>query len=119
MVTHQAPPMAAPPPTSAAPYVAPATAGPATGALGGVVDDVDDPVASAESSDIAGIGTVKWFSSEKAYGFIAGDDGTDVFVHQSAITAGGLRSLKPGQRVRYEEKRSPKGPFAAIVRAAP
>jgi CspA family cold shock protein len=90
----------------------------ATASPGTLIDDADDPVAT-ESSDIAETGTVKWFSTEKAYGFIAGDDGTDVFVHHSAITAGGLRSLKPGQRVRYEEKRSPKGPFAAIVRAAP
>jgi CspA family cold shock protein len=50
---------------------------------------------------------------------IASDDGTDVFVHQSAIMAGGLRSLTPGQRVSYEEKRGAKGPFAAIARVAP
>jgi CspA family cold shock protein len=82
-----------------------------------VIDDDSALVTASFGTDEAG--TVKWFSQEKAYGFIAGDDGTDVFVHQSAITAGGLRSLTPGQRVRYEEKRSPKGPFAAIVRAAP
>jgi CspA family cold shock protein len=82
-----------------------------------VVDEDRDPVAA--SSSIGEAGTVKWFSSEKAYGFIAGDDGTDVFVHQSAITAGGLRLLTPGQRVSYEEKRGPKGPFAAVVRPAP
>jgi CspA family cold shock protein len=109
--------IAAPPPSSAETSTARSTTAPAPGSLGDVIDD--GPVASMETSDIAEIGTVKWFSSEKAYGFIAGDDGTDVFVHQSAITAGGLRSLRPGQRVRYEEKRSPKGPFAAIVRAAP
>jgi CspA family cold shock protein len=79
----------------------------------------DDGELVTASSSIGEAGTVKWFNPEKAYGFIAGEDGTDVFVHQSAITAGGLRSLTPGQRVSYEEKRGPKGPFAAIVRAAP
>jgi CspA family cold shock protein len=117
MGTDESAPIAAPPPNSAETSTAPSTTAPAPGSLGGVIGDA--PVAFTETSDIAEVGTVKWFSSEKAYGFIAGDDGTDVFVHQSAITAGGLRSLKPGQRVRYEEKRSPKGPFAAIVRAAP
>ena len=48
-------------------------------------------------------GTVKWFNSEKGYGFIAGDEGgDDVFVHYSAIKADGYRSLKEGQKVSYE-----------------
>ena len=47
-------------------------------------------------------GTVKWFNSEKGYGFIAGDEGgDDVFVHYSAIQAEGYRSLKEGQKVSY------------------
>lgn len=56
-------------------------------------------------------GTVKWFNSEKGYGFIAGDDGgEDVFVHYSAIRADGYRSLKEGQKVSYETETDPKNP---------
>jgi cold shock protein len=95
-----------------------AAAVPAAGPVPERVVDEDRELVMASSS-IGEAGTVKWFSPEKAYGFIAGDDGTDVFVHQSAIMAVGLRSLPPGQRVSYEEKRCPKGPFAAIVRVAP
>lgn len=56
-------------------------------------------------------GTVKWFNSEKGYGFIAGDEGgDDVFVHYSAIKADGYRSLKEGQKVAYETETDPKNP---------
>ena len=56
-------------------------------------------------------GTVKWFNSEKGYGFIAGDEGgDDVFVHYSAINADGYRSLKEGQKVSYETETDPKNP---------
>ncbi|MFR2460952.1 MAG: cold-shock protein [Christensenellaceae bacterium] len=55
-------------------------------------------------------GTVKWFNSEKGYGFIAGDEGGDVFVHYSAIKADGYRSLKEGQKVSYETETDPKNP---------
>ena len=56
-------------------------------------------------------GTVKWFNSEKGYGFIAGDEGgDDVFVHYSAIKADGYRSLKEGQKVSYETETDPKNP---------
>ena len=56
-------------------------------------------------------GTVKWFNSEKGYGFIAGDEGgDDVFVHYSAIQADGYRSLKEGQKVSYEMETDPKNP---------
>lgn len=56
-------------------------------------------------------GTVKWFNSEKGYGFIAGDEGgEDVFVHYSAIRADGYRSLKEGQKVSYETETDPKKP---------
>ena len=56
-------------------------------------------------------GTVKWFNSEKGYGFIAGDEGgDDVFVHYSAIQAEGYRSLKEGQKVSYETEADPKNP---------
>ena len=56
-------------------------------------------------------GTVKWFNSEKGYGFSAGDEGgEDVFVHYSAIRADGYRSLKEGQKVSYETETDPKNP---------
>lgn len=55
-------------------------------------------------------GTVKWFSADRGYGFIAPDDGTDdVFVHQSAIQATGHRGLQENQRVEYTARQGPKG----------
>jgi CspA family cold shock protein len=62
-------------------------------------------------------GTVKWFNTEKGFGFISRDDGQkDVFVHFSAIqTNGGFRNLDEGQRVEFEVEPSPKGPRAANV----
>jgi CspA family cold shock protein len=61
-------------------------------------------------------GKVKWFSNAKGYGFIAQDDGPDVFVHHSAILAEGYRSLKGGQVVEFEVTDGPKGPLAQKVR---
>ena len=50
-------------------------------------------------------GTVKWFNSEKGYGFIANDEGgEDVFVHFSAIQTDGYRTLEEGQKVEFEEE---------------
>jgi CspA family cold shock protein len=64
-------------------------------------------------------GTVKWFNSEKGYGFISQDDGgADVFVHFSAIDASGYRSLEENQRVEFDVTQGPKGPQAEHVRAA-
>lgn len=63
-------------------------------------------------------GTVKWFNSEKGFGFIEPDDGTpDVFAHYSSIASSGYRSLEEGQKVEYDAERGPKGPQAANVRA--
>jgi len=61
-------------------------------------------------------GTVKWFNSEKGYGFIAVDGGQDVFVHYSAIVADGYRSLDEGQRVEFDVTQGQKGPQADQVR---
>ena len=56
-------------------------------------------------------GTVKWFNSEKGYGFIANDEGgDDVFVHYSAIQAEGYKSLKEGLKVSFETETDPKNP---------
>ena len=54
-------------------------------------------------------GTVKWFNDQKGFGFITRDSGEDVFVHHSAIQAGGFRSLQEGQRVQFEVTKGPKG----------
>ncbi|CAM2913721.1 cold-shock protein [Saccharomonospora xinjiangensis] len=63
-------------------------------------------------------GTVKWFNSEKGFGFIAPDDGTDdVFVHYSEIDGRGFRSLEDGQRVSFTVGQGNKGPQATGVRA--
>jgi CspA family cold shock protein len=66
------------------------------------------------------VGTVKWFNDQKGYGFITpdpqeGQNGKDVFVHQSAIIAKGFRSLAEGDRVQFSIEQGPKGPAAANV----
>jgi len=61
------------------------------------------------------LGTVKWFNDSKGYGFIEGEDGTDVFVHFSAIQGSGFRSLAEGQRVRFEVVSGPRGQQASNV----
>jgi CspA family cold shock protein len=61
-------------------------------------------------------GTVKWFKAEKGYGFITADDGTELFVHFSAIQADGYRSLDEGQKVSFDTTQGPKGAQAANVR---
>jgi CspA family cold shock protein len=62
-------------------------------------------------------GTVKWFNADKGFGFIAPDDGTaDVFVHFSAISSSGYRSLDENQKVEYDATQGQKGPQAENVR---
>ena len=62
-------------------------------------------------------GTVKWFNSEKGFGFIAPEGGgPDVFVHYSAILSSGYRSLEENQRVEFEVTQGPKGMQADQVR---
>lgn len=60
-------------------------------------------------------GTVKWFNASKGYGFIACEDGKDVFVHFTAIQGEGYRSLNEGERVEFSVENSPKGPQAVKV----
>ncbi|MER7273377.1 MULTISPECIES: cold-shock protein [unclassified Dactylosporangium] len=63
-------------------------------------------------------GTVKWFNSEKGYGFISQDNGgPDVFAHYSAIQATGYRELAEGQKVEFEITQGQKGPQADNIRA--
>ncbi len=62
-------------------------------------------------------GTVKWFNSEKGFGFIAQDEGgSDVFVHYSAIASSGYRELTEGQKVEFDVTQGQKGPQAENVR---
>ena len=60
-------------------------------------------------------GTVKWFNSEKGFGFIEVEGGEDVFVHFSAIQGDGYKTLEEGQRVTFDIVQGPKGPQAANV----
>lgn len=60
-------------------------------------------------------GTVKWFNSDKGFGFISREQGDDVFVHFSAIKSDGYRSLKEGQRVEFSVTQGPKGAQAEDV----
>src|SRR5689334_10924072 len=60
-------------------------------------------------------GTVKWFNDAKGFGFLATDGGEDVFVHFSAISASGFRSLAEGERVEFDVVSGPKGKQAANV----
>ncbi|MDO9086517.1 MAG: cold-shock protein [Anaerolineaceae bacterium] len=60
-------------------------------------------------------GTVKWFNETKGFGFIARENGPDVFVHYSAIQTNGFRKLVEGQQVEFNIEDGPKGPQATEV----
>ena len=63
-------------------------------------------------------GTVKWFNDAKGFGFITTDGGEDVFVHFSAISGNGFRSLQEGSQVEFEVTQGPKGLQAQNVTMA-
>lgn len=65
------------------------------------------------------IGIVKWFNSEKGYGFISRDKGPDVFVHYTGITGKGYRTLQENQRVEFTISQGKKGPQAQDVTILP
>ena len=63
-------------------------------------------------------GTVKWFNDSKGFGFITQENGDDVFVHHSAITGEGFKSLAEGDKVTFDVVKGPKGLQAANVTKA-
>ena len=68
---------------------------------------------SISSINMSCEGTVKWFNEEKGFGFIAREDGPDVFVHHTAINGSGFKQLTEGQQVQFEVTQGPKGDQAA------
>lgn len=60
-------------------------------------------------------GTVKWFNSEKGFGFITTEEGNDVFAHFSQIQKEGFKTLEEGQKVSFEVIQGPKGPQAESI----
>jgi cold shock protein len=63
-------------------------------------------------------GTVKWFNDSKGFGFLASDDGEDVFVHHTSISGTGFKSLTEGQAVTFDVEKTPKGLRAINVVAS-
>ncbi len=72
-------------------------------------------IESGEGEGRAMKGIVKWFNASKGYGFIGRQEGSDVFVHFSAIDAQGYKSLNEGDEVEFEIEEGPKGPQATHV----
>lgn len=63
-------------------------------------------------------GKVKWFNTQKGFGFVTGDDGVDAFIHHSEIQGEGFKDLAEGQEIEYDVVDSDKGPRAANIRIA-
>ena len=63
-------------------------------------------------------GTVKWFNAEKGYGFITGENGSDVFVHFSAIQGEGFKTLEEGQAVSYDLTEGARGMQAELIKSS-
>ena len=89
---------------------------PATGRSPRIPPETDRPSDLNSAEDELYEGTVKWFNSEKGYGFIAVDGGADVFVHISALETAESGTLEEGQRVQFGLSRGQRGPTATNVR---
>ncbi|SNS96459.1 Cold shock protein, CspA family [Micrococcales bacterium KH10] len=84
----------------------------------GAVSKTTPVVTEQRRNDVMATGTVKWFNSDKGYGFIAPDDGSaDVFAHYSAIQGSGHRNLVEDQKVEFDTENGQKGPQATNIRA--
>jgi cold shock protein len=69
----------------------------------------------AYSEEIMAVGTVKWFNTQKGYGFIQPEDGSkDVFVHISAVERSGIVNLREGQKLTYDIERGQQGKVSAV-----
>jgi cold shock protein len=77
------------------------------------------PGAASESERTEMVGTVKWFSLERGYGFIAPEQGQDVFVHVSALQPTGVQSLHEGQVVEFDVEEDPRGKGMRAVNVRP
>jgi CspA family cold shock protein len=82
----------------------------------GPVRQVEVPGWPRKEGLLVATGTVKWFNSEKGYGFISQDSGPDVFVHFSAIEGTGYRNLEENDKVEFDVNQGPKGLQAANVK---
>jgi cold shock protein len=80
-------------------------------------DSLQRKLQNKEQINTMETGTVKWFNDAKGFGFISRQSGEDVFVHFSAIQAGGFRSLQEGQQVQFDVVKGPKGFQAENVKA--
>ncbi len=87
-------------------------------ACGGVIRVHRVPNCGKEGFTPVANGKVKWFNNSKGYGFIQQEDGTDIFVHFSAIQGDGYKTLEEGQTVEFEITQGPKGLQAANVSKA-
>jgi CspA family cold shock protein len=85
---------------------------------GGAVKIQAARVVSSKEGTTVAQGKVKWFNGQKGFGFITTDEGEDVFVHYSAITGSGFKTLDEGQRVSFEVTQGPKGLQATNVAKA-
>ena len=84
--------------------------------IGGITVSMPTPSSKpARASGKTLEGSIKWFNGTKGFGFITGDDGTEVFVHFRSVNGLGKRSIKPGQRVTYKVTDSDRGPQAEDV----
>ena len=64
-------------------------------------------------------GKVKWFNNGRGYGFVIDENGHDIFVHYTVIAQDGFKTLREGQKVRYEKAKGPKGYHATVVEPEP
>lgn len=83
--------------------------------FGKIGDGVRQAATTQQRRFVVETGTVKWFNNAKGFGFITRSNGTDVFVHYSAINDDGFRSLDEGEQVKFELVEGPKGLQAANV----